>query len=72
MGISNKQTFHQEFNVTKTCLHIFIQRRRGDSDPEYADCNVIESVKDEASFEDKMVDTMVLEDPQNMYQALEK
>lgn len=31
-----------------------------------------ESVKDEAAFEDKMVDTMVLEDPQNMYQALEK
>ena len=31
-----------------------------------------ETIKDEAAFEDKMVDTMVLEDPQNMYQALEK
>lgn len=31
-----------------------------------------ETVKDEATFEDKMVDIMVLEDPQNMYQALEK
>lgn len=49
-----------------------IQRKRGDSDPEYAECNVSETVKDEATFEDKMVDTMVLEDPQNMYQALEK
>ncbi|XP_075952025.1 limbin-like [Anarhichas minor] len=47
------------------------RRNRGDSDPEYADCNMSESVKDEAAFEDKMVDTMVLEDPQNMYQALE-
>lgn len=53
--------------------YIFLfQRNRGDSDPEYADCNMSETVKDEASFEDKMVDTMVLEDPQNMYQALEK
>ncbi|XP_069014280.1 limbin-like [Embiotoca jacksoni] len=47
------------------------RRNRGDSDPEYADCNLSETVKDEASFEDKMVDIMVLEDPQNMYQALE-
>lgn len=31
-----------------------------------------ETIKDEAAFEDKMVDTMVLEDPQNMVQALEK
>ncbi|CAK6958223.1 limbin-like isoform X1 [Scomber scombrus] len=46
-------------------------RNRGDSDPEYADCNMSETIKDEAAFEDKMVDTMVLEDPQNMYQALE-
>lgn len=48
------------------------QRLRGESDPEYADCSVSESVKDEATFEDKIVDIMVLEDPQNMYQALEK
>ncbi|XP_044036940.1 limbin-like isoform X2 [Siniperca chuatsi] len=47
------------------------RRNRGDSDPEYADCNMSETVKDEATFEDKMVDTMVLEDPQNMYQALD-
>lgn len=55
------------------CAYIFlIQRNRSDSDPEYADSNMSETVKDEAAFEDKMVDTMVLEDPQNMYQALEK
>ncbi|XP_068172291.1 limbin-like isoform X2 [Antennarius striatus] len=47
------------------------RRKRGESDPEYADCILNETVKDEATFEDKMVDTMVLEDPQNMYQALE-
>ncbi|CAN9512398.1 unnamed protein product [Ophioblennius macclurei] len=53
-------------------LSLLQQRRnRGDSDPEYADCNLSETVKDEAAFEDKMVDIMVLEDPQNMYQALE-
>ncbi|XP_028262741.1 limbin-like isoform X2 [Parambassis ranga] len=47
------------------------RRNRGESDPEYAECNLSETVKDEATFEDKMVDIMVLEDPQNMYQALE-
>lgn len=31
-----------------------------------------EAIKDEATFEDNMVDVMVLEEPQNMYQALEK
>ncbi|KAM8758070.1 limbin-like isoform 1-T1 [Acanthopagrus schlegelii] len=56
----------------RTRLSLLQQRRnRSDSDPEYADSNMSETVKDEASFEDKMVDTMVLEDPQNMYQALE-
>ncbi|XP_041809196.1 limbin-like [Chelmon rostratus] len=56
----------------RTRLNLLQQRRkRADSDPEYADCNMSETVKDEATFEDKMVDTMVLEDPQNMYQALE-
>ncbi|XP_023147890.2 limbin [Amphiprion ocellaris] len=56
----------------RTRLSLLQQRRnRGDSDAEYADCNLSEAVKDEASFEDKMVDIMVLEDPQNMYQALE-
>ncbi|KAG9345493.1 hypothetical protein JZ751_008637 [Albula glossodonta] len=43
----------------------------GDGDPEYATCNISETAKEEAAFEDKMVDIMVLEDPQNMYQALE-
>ncbi|KAJ8268902.1 hypothetical protein COCON_G00115090 [Conger conger] len=43
----------------------------GDVDPEYATCNISETAKEEAAFEDKMVDIMVLEDPQNMYQALE-
>ncbi|TDH14112.1 hypothetical protein EPR50_G00042300 [Perca flavescens] len=56
----------------RTRLNLLQQRRnRRDSDAEYADCNMSETVKDEAAFEDKMVDTMVLEDPQNMYQALE-
>ncbi|XP_029287933.1 LOW QUALITY PROTEIN: limbin-like [Cottoperca gobio] len=56
----------------RTRLNLLQQRRnRRDSDPEYAACNMSETVKDEAAFEDKMVDTMVLEDPQNMYQALE-
>nr|XP_040059349.1 limbin-like isoform X2 [Gasterosteus aculeatus aculeatus] len=57
----------------RTRLNLFQQkqRNRGDSEPEYAECNMSEAVKDEAAFEDKMVDTMVLEDPQNMYQALE-
>ncbi|KAM9759636.1 limbin-like [Menidia menidia] len=53
-------------------LNLLVQKRnRGDPDPEYADCNMSETVKDEATFEDKMVDVMVLEDLQNMYQALE-
>uniref|UniRef100_A0A3P8Y2B6 EvC ciliary complex subunit 2 n=1 Tax=Esox lucius TaxID=8010 RepID=A0A3P8Y2B6_ESOLU len=47
------------------------RKKRGDSDPEYAVCNMSETVKEEAAFEDKMVDIMVLEEPQNMYQALE-
>ncbi|XP_076005966.1 limbin-like [Genypterus blacodes] len=56
----------------RTRLSLLQQRRnRGDSDPEYADCNMSETVNDKAAFEDKMVDIMVLEDPQNMYQALE-
>ncbi|XP_068598264.1 limbin-like [Brachionichthys hirsutus] len=57
---------------SRTRLYFLQQRRkRGESDPEYADCNMSETVKDEATCEDKMVDTMVLEDPQNMPQALE-
>ncbi|XP_034725088.1 limbin-like [Etheostoma cragini] len=56
----------------QTRLNLLQKRRnRRDLAPEYADCNMSETVKDEAAFEDKMVDTMVLEDPQNMYQALE-
>ncbi|XP_029538343.1 limbin isoform X1 [Oncorhynchus nerka] len=47
------------------------RKKRGASDPEYAVCNMSETAKEEAAFEDKMVDIMVLEDPQNMYQALE-
>ncbi|XP_024125410.1 limbin isoform X2 [Oryzias melastigma] len=55
-----------------TALSLLQQRRnRGDSDPEYADCSMSEAIKDEATFEDKMVDVMVLEEPHNMYQALE-
>ncbi|KAM9814002.1 limbin-like [Neosynchiropus ocellatus] len=44
---------------------------RRDSDPEYADCRLGEAVKEEAMFEDKMVDIMLLEDPPNMYRALD-
>ncbi|KAG7271130.1 hypothetical protein CRUP_020007, partial [Coryphaenoides rupestris] len=47
------------------------RKNRDESDPEYADWSLSETLKDEAAFEDKMVDIMVLEDPQNMYQALE-
>ncbi|KAM4613703.1 limbin-like [Polymixia lowei] len=56
----------------RTRLNLLQHRKnRGDSDPEYADWNMSETAKDEAAFEDKMVDIMVLEDPQNMYQALD-
>ncbi|XP_030585485.1 limbin [Archocentrus centrarchus] len=56
----------------RTRLSLLQQRRnRSDSDAEFADCNLSEAVKEEATFEDKMVDIMVLEEPQNMYQALE-
>ncbi|XP_012726173.2 limbin [Fundulus heteroclitus] len=47
------------------------RRIRCDLDPEYADSSMTETIKDEAAFEDKMVDLMVLDDPQNMFQALE-
>uniref|UniRef100_A0A8C4ZQB5 EvC ciliary complex subunit 2 n=1 Tax=Gadus morhua TaxID=8049 RepID=A0A8C4ZQB5_GADMO len=47
------------------------RKNRDESDPEYADWSMSETLKDEAAFEDKMVDIMGLEDPQNMYQALE-
>uniref|UniRef100_A0A3Q2ZAX2 EvC ciliary complex subunit 2 n=1 Tax=Kryptolebias marmoratus TaxID=37003 RepID=A0A3Q2ZAX2_KRYMA len=53
-------------------LSLFQQKRnRCDSDPEDAECNMSETVKEKAAFEDKIVDVMVLEDPQNMYQALD-
>ncbi|XP_051931737.1 limbin-like isoform X1 [Hippocampus zosterae] len=56
----------------RTRLHFLQQRKnRGDPDPEYADCDMTETVKDEATFEDRIVDIMVLEEPQNMNQALE-
>ncbi|MEQ2221659.1 hypothetical protein ILYODFUR_018002, partial [Ilyodon furcidens] len=47
------------------------RRNRCDMDPEYAESSMSETIKDEAAFEDKMVDIMVLEDPQNMYQGLD-
>ncbi|XP_077386339.1 limbin-like [Festucalex cinctus] len=53
-------------------LNLLQQRKNsGDPDLEYADHNMTEAVKDEATFEDKIVDIMVLEEPQNMNQALE-
>lgn len=54
------------------CCIFVPQKNRGDPDPEYADCDMMETVKDEANFEDRIVDIMVLEEPQNMNQALEK
>lgn len=58
---------------TKIIVRVYvIQRKREDSDPNDADCNIDETIKEEAAFEDKIVDTMVLEEPQNMYQSLEK
>eukprot|EP00066_Takifugu_rubripes_P023200 XP_011612466.1 PREDICTED: limbin isoform X1 [Takifugu rubripes] len=57
---------------SRTRLNLLQQRRkREDSDPDDADCNIDETIKEEAAFEDKIVDTMVLEEPQNMYQSLE-
>ncbi|XP_057702880.1 limbin-like [Corythoichthys intestinalis] len=56
----------------RTRLNLLQQKKnRSIPDPEYADCNLTETVKDEATFEDKIVDIMVLEEPQNMNQALE-
>ncbi|XP_061900388.1 limbin-like [Entelurus aequoreus] len=56
----------------RTRLSLLQQKKKqGYPDPEYADCNMNEAAKDEATFEDKTVDIMVLEDPQNMNQALE-
>uniref|UniRef100_A0A8C6NU16 EvC ciliary complex subunit 2 n=1 Tax=Nothobranchius furzeri TaxID=105023 RepID=A0A8C6NU16_NOTFU len=58
--------------INPSRTRLFQQRRnRCDSDPEDAECNMSETVKDEAAFEDKIVDVMLLEDPQNMFQALE-
>ncbi|XP_077429934.1 limbin-like isoform X2 [Vanacampus margaritifer] len=53
------------------CVNSTDRKNSDDPDLEYADCNMTETVKDEASFEDKIVDIMVLEEPQNMNQALE-
>nr|XP_057911286.1 limbin-like isoform X2 [Doryrhamphus excisus] len=56
----------------RTRLGLLQQKKnRGDPDPEYADYDMNETAKDEATFEDKIVDIMVLEEPQNMDQALE-
>lgn len=51
----------------------FCQKRRngGSSALEFGDCDVDDSLKDEAWFENKMVDMMILEEPQNMSQTLE-
>ncbi|KAG2466088.1 LBN protein, partial [Polypterus senegalus] len=40
-------------------------------DPEYAVYNINETSKEEAAFEDKIIDIFLYEDPQNMYEALE-
>ncbi|XP_030621235.1 limbin-like [Chanos chanos] len=43
----------------------------GDVDPEEGLCDISEAAKDEAVFEDKIIDIMALEDPVNMFQALD-
>ncbi|XP_072549941.1 limbin-like isoform X3 [Salminus brasiliensis] len=59
---------------TKLCTHTPQNRRRwvlsGGAEPEEGVCNISESANEEAAFEDKVVDIMALEDPQNMFQAL--
>ncbi|MED6284253.1 hypothetical protein CHARACLAT_017386 [Characodon lateralis] len=61
-----------KFTSPRARFCLLQQRRiRCDMDPEYAESSMSETIKDEAAFEDKMVDVMVLEDPQNMYQGLD-
>ncbi|XP_007554287.1 limbin [Poecilia formosa] len=61
-----------KFTSSRERFCLFQQKRiRCHLDPEYAESGMSDSIKDEAAFEDKMVDVMVLEDPQNMYQALD-
>ncbi|XP_036445381.1 limbin isoform X2 [Colossoma macropomum] len=50
------------------------RRKRGFSggaEAEEAVCNISESANEEATFENKIIDIMALEDPQNVFQALE-
>uniref|UniRef100_A0A3B5MJ14 EvC ciliary complex subunit 2 n=1 Tax=Xiphophorus couchianus TaxID=32473 RepID=A0A3B5MJ14_9TELE len=61
-----------KFTSSRERFCLFQRKRiRCQLDPEYAESSMSETIKDEAAFEDKMVDVMVLEDPQNMYQALD-
>ncbi|XP_041132335.1 limbin-like isoform X3 [Polyodon spathula] len=43
----------------------------GECDPEQTICNISETSKEEAAFEDKIIDILIFEDPLNMYQALD-
>ncbi|KAI4871350.1 hypothetical protein NFI96_026573, partial [Prochilodus magdalenae] len=50
------------------------RRKRGLSggvEAEDAVCNISESANEQATFEDKLIDIMALEDPQNVFQALD-
>ncbi|KAL7861052.1 hypothetical protein AOLI_G00174010 [Acnodon oligacanthus] len=50
------------------------RRKRGFSggaEAEEAVCNILESANEEATFENKIIDIMALEDPQNVFQALD-
>ncbi|XP_017560896.1 limbin [Pygocentrus nattereri] len=50
------------------------RRKRGFSggaEAEEAVCNISESANEEATFENKIIDIMALEDPQNVFQALD-
>ncbi|KAK6493552.1 limbin-like isoform X1 [Huso huso] len=43
----------------------------GEYDPDQTICNISETSKEEAAFEDKIVDILIFEDPLNMYQTLD-
>uniref|UniRef100_A0AAR2ITJ7 Limbin n=1 Tax=Pygocentrus nattereri TaxID=42514 RepID=A0AAR2ITJ7_PYGNA len=43
----------------------------GGAEAEEAVCNISESANEEATFENKIIDIMALEDPQNVFQALD-
>ncbi|XP_041132325.1 limbin-like isoform X2 [Polyodon spathula] len=65
------------YQIRKTSGKIPHQNRKkrtgvnGECDPEQTICNISETSKEEAAFEDKIIDILIFEDPLNMYQALD-